>query len=424
VYREDPTAGPFLERWLANMESTLTQVEDRVVNLQALFDPRIVPAESLAWLAGWFDVACDPAWDERRQRLFIKRAMDFFRWRGTVHGLRLALELAFNRCIDESMFDEPSAAGDGPRQIRIVETYQTRLAGSLAAGDPSGSESGPREVRRSVLWTPAEGNAGLVDRWASVLGREPTVAEEIAPFSLVPPGGDVATTWAAFCQSVLGCVPSIGAAERTRWRNFLLASHSAVSTAVLPRDFPSSAQDAADWRAFSEGTGGSLVRERWQDFLARRYRRIERLNGAWETTWPAFDLVALPDVLPQTSAAQTDWLQFERQVLAMHRTAHRFSVLLPVADVTSDPYELDRRLGLARRIVDLEKPGHTVFDVRFYWAFFRIGEARLGIDTQLGAGSRAPELIPTAVLGRAYIGASFVGGAARPTDADRVLVVH
>jgi len=166
------------------------------------------------------------------------------------------------------------------------------------------------------------------------------------------------------------------------------------------------------------------MRTRWQDFLARRYRRIERLNRAWQTAWPEFDLIALPDALPVSSAAQTDWLQFERQLLAMYRTAHRFSVLLPVEDVTTDPAELERRLGLARRIVELEKPAHTVFDVRYYWAFFRIGEARLGIDTQLGSGSRAPELIPDAVLGRAYIGASFVGGAPRPTDGDRLLVAH
>ena len=192
----------------------------------------------------------------------------------------------------------------------------------------------------------------------------------------------------------------------------------------MPRDFPEAEDDREDWREFSTSADGVLIRARWQDFLARRYRRIERLNRAWGTSWPAFHLVALPDALPETPAAQTDWLQFERQVLAMHRTAHRFSVLLPVADVTSEPSELNRRLDLARRIVDLEKPAHTVFDVRFYWAFFRIAEARLGIDTQLGSGSRAPELIPPAVLGRAYIGASFVGGADRPRDGDRLLLSH
>ena len=110
-----------------------------------------------------------------------------------------------------------------------------------------------------------------------------------------------------------------------------------------------------------------------------------------------------------------------RTALAMHTTAHRFSVLLPAAPGL-DNAGRQRQLELAERIVELEKPAHTVFDVRFYWAFFRIGEARLGIDTQLGAGSRAKELIPEVVLGRAYTGASFVGGAPRPKDGDRLLI--
>lgn len=423
VYREDANAGPFLERWLANIENTLTGIEDRVVNLQALFDPRITPPDALAWLASWFEVAFDPQWDERRQRMFVRRAMDFFRWRGTVHGLRLALALAFDACVDESMFDDPAADDEaGPGQIRIVETYQTRLLGAIAAGDPEGVEPGPRIVAQGALWTLAEGNAGLVDRYAASMGREATIAEQLTPFSLVPPVGDTAAGWAQFCLSVLGFVPSLGADQQARWRNFLIANKGAPSTATLPRDVPHDAKDAADWAAFSEGADGVLMRSLWQDFLARRYRSIERLNRSWLTKWPEFDFVALPDALPDSASAQLDWLQFEGQLLAIQRTAHRFSVLLPVANVESDPFDLEQRLGLAKRIVDLEKPAHTVFDVRFYWAFFRIGEARLGIDTQIGAGSRAPELIPKAVLGRAYIGASFVGGAPRPKDGDRLLV--
>jgi phage tail-like protein len=406
------------------MESTLTSIEDRIVNLQALFDARIAPADTLAWLAGWFEVAFDPEWDERRQRLFVKRAMDFFQWRGTVHGLRLALELAFNNCIDESLFEGPASNVPGPRQIRIVETYQTRLTGSLAAGDPGGTEPGPREVTRAALWTPAEGNAGLVDRYARFVGREATFLEQVTPFPLVPPQAEAGSQWTAFVQSALGFVPSIGAAERARWRGFLLARDPSVTGVKLLRDWPASDDDRDAWRTFSAIADGAPMRTRWHDFLARRYRRIEKLNRAWATSWPEFDLVALPDALPETESAQADWLQFERELLAIYRTAHRFSILLPVEGVTTDPAELERRLGLARRIVDLEKPAHTVFDVRYYWAFFRIGEARLGIDTQLGAGSRAPELIPDAVLGRAYIGASFVGGAPRPANGDRLLVAH
>ena len=67
-------------------------------------------------------------------------------------------------------------------------------------------------------------------------------------------------------------------------------------------------------------------------------------------------------------------------------------------------------MALAQRIVEIEKPAHTVCDVRFYWAMNRLGEARLGADTELGPGSRAPDLIPAAILGRSYLGSAFVGG--------------
>jgi phage tail-like protein len=449
VYREDVAAGDFLERWLANFESTLTHVEDRVVNLQALFDPRTAPAESLAWLAGWFDVALDAGWDESRRRLFVRHAMDFFRWRGTAYGLRLALELAFDRCFDPRLFEGPAALPDRPQAIRLVEAYQTRLIGALAAGDP-GALPGPREVRREALWSPAEGNAGLQDRHAKSRGREPSAVDLVTPFPLVPPAPDPArpravADWREFCQSALGFVPEAGAAERARWQAFLRAryeqsdalddrarvaalneahgaAYRAFADVALPRDWPGGERPApaADWRAFCERARESVTRGYWTDFLARRYRRVERLNLSHGTRWPGFQWVAQPDAVPETEAAQADWLLFERMLLAIHRTKHRFSVLLPVADVSSDPADLEARLGLARRIVDLEKPAHTVYDVRFYWALFRVGEARLGLDTLLGQGSRAPELVPAAVLGRTYVGASFVGGPPRPEGGDRL----
>ncbi len=433
AYREEPTQANFLERWLANFESTLTNIEDRVAQVQSLFDPRIVPAEALAWLAEWFDVALDPAWDQRRHRLFVKHAMDFFRWRGTTHGLRLALELAFDPCFDEAMFAGPRPRDDGARRIRIVEAYQTRLIGAVAAGDPSSAVSdGPLAVMAQPLWTPPEGNSGLADRYATSQGRTATPVEQITPFQLVAPSGD--TGWDDFCMATLGFVPSAGADERSSWQTFLRsryvtvealnaqhgATYASIAAVTLPPDLPANANAATDWDDFCAYT--SLTRTRWQGFLAGRYRRIERLQGAHRTHWLRFDQVPLTDVLPATAAAQTDWLQFEGQLLAMHRTAHRFSVLLPMDSVTGDPYAREQKLALARRMVDLEKPAHTVFDVRFFWAFNRVGEARLGLDTQLGAGSRAPELIPDAVVGRAYIGASFVGGAARPRAGDRLLI--
>ncbi len=438
VYREDPVQGLFLERWLANFESTLTRVEDRMASVQTLFDARAVPGDALPWLAQWFDLALDPSWDEHRHRLLVRHAMDFFRWRGTVHGVRLALELAFDPCFDPGRFAGPTPLDAAARRIRIVEAYQTRRLQALAADAAARAARalvGPQAVARQALWTPEEGNAGLAERWAAARGRAATASEQLTPFELVAPADTGAQQpWADFCAANLGFVPSAGGDERSRWQDYLVqrhvnlgelnrqhgSSHADIARVPLPQDWPADATQAADWKSFCARRDGLRLRALWADFLARRYRRIERLQRAWQCNWPDFDVVPVPDRLPASTAAQVDWLQFERQLLAMHRSAHRFSVLLPLDGVAVDAYQLQDRLGLARRIVELEKPAHTMFDVRFYWAFNRVGEARLGLDTQLGAGSRAPELVPDAVVGRAYLGASFVGGPARLHGRDRM----
>lgn len=69
--------------------------------------------------------------------------------------------------------------------------------------------------------------------------------------------------------------------------------------------------------------------------------------------------------------------------------AHRFAVLVP------ETLSADIRT-MVSRIVQLEKPAHTDFEVRRYWDYFRVGEARLGVDTMLGEDSRFAPV----VLGR------------------------
>ena len=67
---------------------------------------------------------------------------------------------------------------------------------------------------------------------------------------------------------------------------------------------------------------------------------------------------------------------------------------------------------LASRVVELQKPAHTIFAIKFFWAAFRIGDARIGDDTLLASGSRVPELVSEAVLGREYLGETWLAGAA------------
>ncbi|WP_028079980.1 phage tail protein [Solimonas soli] len=435
VWREEPAAASFIERFLGNFEGTLSGIEDRIATLQALLDPRSAPGEALDWLASWFDVALDPAWDDARRRLFLRHAYEFFSYRGTLYGLHTALSLAFDACVDERLFAGVDAPPDASG-IRIVEQYLTRRFDARVLGDAGSRDVLPR-IDTTQRWTPNEGNAGLVQRWATARGLTPGASETLVAFDLAAPAdAALATQWNAFTQGALGFVPALGAAERAGWQRFLLLRYGSVAALSaahaqsyasfdairLPSDRPGQATIAADWLAYLDATAAPPAlqpRARWQDFLARRYRRIGRLNAACETHWLDFAEAPLPDALPYSAAAQNDWLQFEGEVMAMQRRAHRFAVLLPLRSVEDDG-QAQERLRLARRIVELEKPAHTIFELRFYWAMFRIGEARLGLDTTLGQGSRAPELIPSTVLGRGYVGASFVAGPAPLRDGDRL----
>ncbi|GAB3866188.1 hypothetical protein GCM10028801_38130 [Nocardioides maradonensis] len=85
----------------------------------------------------------------------------------------------------------------------------------------------------------------------------------------------------------------------------------------------------------------------------------------------------------------------------VRRSAHRFDVLVPT-DLSDDD------TAMVQRIVDIAKPAHTAFALRRYHELFVVGQARLGLDTELGT---APVFVPTvpgdrdaAVLAATYLG--------------------
>jgi hypothetical protein len=61
--------------------------------------------------------------------------------------------------------------------------------------------------------------------------------------------------------------------------------------------------------------------------------------------------------------------------------AHQFIVLLPIT-----VNEENRRL--VEHVIALEKPAHTSYIVKQFWAVFRVGAVRLGYDTILGESGR------------------------------------
>jgi phage tail-like protein len=413
VYREDSASAFFLDRFLANIEGTNTAIEDRIAAAQMLFDVRSAPPDALEWLASWFGVALDPAWDETRRRLFIARAMEFFQWRGTVRGLKMALRLALEEHVDDHIFDPPGSACRCGDRYRIVERFLTRGISAVEVGDPSEAAAGPALVPAGEKWSPQQGAAALHERCKTATGA--------ASFSLQRVEGDDAeAARAAFARSELGFLPSDPTEEIAAWQ-----AESQDPEAVLPEDEPSAPEVARSWRAFqtsSETQPYGQQRRLWQQFLIRRYVSLAALNQAHATHWTDFGLVAYPGVLPATTTRLIDWIEFETQVLPMLAAAHRFTVLLPVKPGTDEAVRR-RELALANRIVELEKPAHTAFDVKFFWANFRVGEARVGFDTVLGRGGRDPALqLRETILGESYLSESLITSGPPPSLPGRIVM--
>jgi len=462
VYREDEVSASFLERFMSNFEGLFTSLEDRVAAAQMLFDVRSAPAEALDWLSGWFGLALDPAWDETRRRLLIKNAPTFFQARGTVRGLRWALRLALDDCPSDEIFDESGAKTARAGGIRIVERYRTRQTPGAVLGDPTGG-AGAGYKPGATRWRPEQGRNALhvlyrdfltasASAAAVGLSKETAgsvdVSEALAltfgnvAVALVPPSTDytlrpateVRERWSQFSREVVGFVPAATSDETARWQEFLKRRHrqiqqlnliyktgfGAFSEVYLPGDMPVTAVRLNDWLDFLSETAASSARRRyWQNFLALRYHRVGSLNAAYGTHWPSFEVVSLPEELPADGAPMLDWYQFESVVLPMRDSAHRFTVLLPMrASADPDDPEGQHRRSIAERVVNLEKPAHTTFDIKFYWELFRLGDARLGEDTLVNLGGRAPQLMTQLTLGRGRLAESYLT-ARQATPADR-----
>ena len=342
IYREDDQSAFFLDRFLANFEGFYTTIEDRIAAAQMLFDVRSAPPETLEWLAGWFGIILDPNWDDAKRRLFIKRAIDFYQFRGTMRGLRAALHLALYPCADDSIFEAQTSEQRKLDPIRIVERFQTRRTPQIIPADFVTEKNQPRIVEQTEKWKPNQGADVVHQRY-----REKFENDADKKFSLIrPDDAEEAAIWESFALEVFGFLPSGAAAvEQKQWQGFLSAEYAGVigklnqahgknyadfEEVFLPDGTETKNELKTDWKKYvSETSASSRNRQLWQDFLARRYRRIGQLNLIYGTNWDSFEFVSLFDQLPPANQPLADWFLFESIVLAMHRTAHRFTVLIP-----------------------------------------------------------------------------------------------
>lgn len=115
-FAREPAAVDFLRRYLAMFEGALFQWDGQSSQRRALLDAWSAPAEALPWLAAFVGLVLDQRWPEAAQRAAIAEAVDLFRRRGTVGGLKRFLEIYLGV------------------QVNIVEKFRLRGLGGARLG--------------------------------------------------------------------------------------------------------------------------------------------------------------------------------------------------------------------------------------------------------------------------------------------------
>jgi len=386
AYQDDAASASFLDRFLANVEGFFTVDEGRIEHTPALFDTRTVPFEYMDWLASWLGLTLDLSWDERKRRLFLSHVPQIFRERGTKAGLERMIRLTLEPCPDDSLFDVStctcaSCTAQAKRSafftVRIVEKFLTRQAPNITFTSSS-DNAGPGAADPSQGWNAAFGAETLNNDFRNYLS--------LVYITIAALNAQWGTSFARFTDPELQffAIAPANKAQAKDWRTFI--TRQLVFTYTAP-------------------TSADLTL--YQNFLRSRYQTIAALNTSYQlagdSAVTSFTSIALPAYLPSGGQALEDWLEFVSSILPTQRFAHQFSVLVPIQLGDDQPTQA-LKMDIARRIAQIEKPAHTSFDVQPYWAFFRVGTARVEIDTLLGRGSRFSALL----LGRDSLASGYL----------------
>jgi phage tail-like protein len=93
VYREEPDAADFTERFLSLFDATVGDLDRAIERAPALLDVGGVPDDALPWLGRFLDIVLESSWTPAQRRAIIDAAPELYRKRGTVAGLTHTIQL-------------------------------------------------------------------------------------------------------------------------------------------------------------------------------------------------------------------------------------------------------------------------------------------------------------------------------------------
>jgi phage tail-like protein len=95
VYRHDPVAEDFIERFLSLFDASLSGLDRVVERYPALLDVQGVPDPVLPWLASLLGLGFEPGWDAKTRRALLGAGPQLIRDRGTPAGLQQVIRTVF-----------------------------------------------------------------------------------------------------------------------------------------------------------------------------------------------------------------------------------------------------------------------------------------------------------------------------------------
>jgi len=91
--RSDATGRNYVRDLLWVIQHLFGSIETMLDTIHLYFDSYETPEHFLPWLAAWSAMLLEPDWPVSKKRRLIKKAMELYRLRGTVRGLKLFISL-------------------------------------------------------------------------------------------------------------------------------------------------------------------------------------------------------------------------------------------------------------------------------------------------------------------------------------------
>jgi phage tail-like protein len=163
-----PVDGTYLRlgEFLVPFEENIAALETVLASEDQFFTPAYAPAaDFLPWLATWVALVLDEEWDEDKRRHLLSEAMELYRWRGTVRGMKRYLEIYIGLHPDDIEIRE--SRWPGGMQLGVASRIGFKTGEQQNTGDdvvgrvplphdvfherPPTGTPGPQVIRRNAL---------------------------------------------------------------------------------------------------------------------------------------------------------------------------------------------------------------------------------------------------------------------------------